>query len=116
MTQQPNSTVHRQICTMLASNVATVYSLPLEEGNGVRVALVFFSPFNCIEVIHELIILINEMEINYRLQVFESSTEIHFEELEYFNLVLILETLTSVDHHENGNWGFFFSGMGAVVQ
>ena len=97
------------ICSMLASTNEAVYTQDLEEDNGQCVCLIIFRPHYRIEIIEDLLLIINEMEIPYASRFLPNTTQFHFDELDHFSLELIVETLTSVEHDEVGNWAFLGS-------
>ena len=100
---------------MMVDGPAAIYSFPLEEDNGIPVCLIFEYPAHLIEVLNDILSLINESELVYRLQIFPFRTELHFEQLEYLELVMMCEILTSVAHYEVGDWCFLPSEMGTVL-
>ena len=98
-------------CSLSYNDVAAVYTFPTEDGNEFPVCLVLYSSYLFIEIMEDLMELSEAIDEQYYLQVFENRTEFHFAELEYLDIVMILEVLTSVPHAEVGNWAFFPSSV-----
>ena len=94
-------------CSLSYNDIAAVYTFPTEDGNEFPICLVIYSNYLFIEIMEDLMELSEAIDEQYYLQVFENHTEFHFAELEYLDIVMILEVLTSVPHVEVGNWAFF---------
>ena len=99
-------------CIMASDSTAAVYSYPEEK---FPICLVLTSPYSLIAALDDLIEHVLDLEnagdILYKLQVYENRVEFHFDCLSYLAAMILLSFLSSVPHHETGDWAFLASEM-----